>query len=71
MRPQIVKKIVLTLCIHLLMYGYALGKENHPPAPRPGDIPPGPGLFIDSYIFILMVIGIIFGLWFLRRKKNT
>jgi len=68
MRPQIVKKISLTFFIHLLMYGSALGNGDHPPAPRPID--PFPGLFIDSHIIILMILGILFGVWFLLRKKH-
>jgi hypothetical protein len=71
MRPQIVKKIVLTLCIHLLMYGYAIANEKGPPPPQPMNCPTcfPIGLPIDDGILILFLSGLVFGGYVIYRKK--
>lgn len=70
MRPQIVKKILLNLFVHLLVIGTAMGNEKRPPPPtRDNHIPPPPYLDLDSNIIVLMAVGILFGLYLLYRNK--
>jgi len=71
MRPQIVKKILLTLFVHLLMFGVALANEKGPPPPQTTSTPTFPGLPIDSGILILILCGLFFGGYILYRKKDS
>lgn len=72
MRPQIVKKILLLLFLHLWMFGYAFANEKGPPPPmRDGRPPTFTELPIDNHILILIMIGVLLGAYFLYRKENA
>lgn len=67
MRPQIVKNIVL-LTAHFFVYGVAIAQQKAPPPPQ--RTPPPPGLPIDEGLFLVIIIGIVLGVYFILRKNN-
>lgn len=77
MRPQIVKKIattVLSFFASSIMLGQAVDASSGPPAPSFGPGPPiDLPLPIDSNIFILITVGLIFGIYTVlkNRTKNS
>jgi hypothetical protein len=71
MRPQIVKKILLTLFVHLLMFGVALGNGNNPPAPQPMGTPVPVNLPIDNGLIFLLIFGTALGLCSVFRKDKN
>lgn len=68
MRPQIVQKIAL-LFTHLLGCVVALGQERVPPPP-PQRTPP-PGLPLDNALAILVLAGLLLGLYLLLNRRKT
>ncbi|HEA29548.1 MAG TPA: hypothetical protein ENH91_06080 [Leeuwenhoekiella sp.] len=51
---------------------YAQGSQNAPPQPKNAP-PPPPGLPmpIDEHIWVLLIMGLVLGVFFLRKKKTT
>lgn len=68
MRPQIVKKISF-LFVHFFMSVSVLAQQQPPPPENMGT--PPHGLPIDSSIFILIVLGLLLGTYFLLKKKKA
>ena len=68
MRPQIVTITVTVLFLvnSALMLGQSGGDGPPPPAQRtPGDLP------IDNGLYILLVAGIIYGVYFLLQRRKA
>ncbi|MDC8005128.1 hypothetical protein POV27_13790 [Aureisphaera galaxeae] len=70
MRPQIVTiaTLVLFLVNSTLMLGQSTGKEAGPPPPAqrtPGELP------IDSGLYILLIAGIIYGVYVLLQRRKA
>lgn len=72
MRPQIVKNILAFFFIHLIVCVCAIAQEKSPPPPQPESTPPPVGLLIDGNLRVLLLLGLILGLYFLviKKKKN-
>lgn len=68
MRPQIVKNILL-FTAHFFVYGVAIAKQKAPPPPQ--RTPPGPGLPIDEGLVLVLIVGIVLGVYFILRKNNS
>jgi len=68
MRPQIV--VILTLVLFFMnsfcMLGQATPATSGPPPPNQNF---GPELPIDNYILLLVVAGVILGVYFLSKRK--
>lgn len=47
----------------------SLAYANDPPNPSGNDAPPGPGLPIDGGLTYLLISGIAYGVYELKRKK--
>jgi len=60
----------LILLIHLLVYGLAIAQKKPLPPPQPENTPPPPGLPIDNGIAILLILGIVLGLYLIFSKNN-
>lgn len=69
MRPQIVKHISLLL-IHFLVCAVALGQELPPPQTM-STPPPPPGLPLDNSIILLVLLGLLLGIFSLISKKKV
>lgn len=63
MRPQIVKIFVLGLS--LLLPNLALAQDPPPPTG-----PPPPGFPIDANIFILVILGLAYGVFVAYRRRR-
>lgn len=68
MRPQIVKKISL-LFLQFFLCAIALGQDL--PPPQPENTPPPVGLPIDNSILILVILGLLLGIFILASKKKA
>lgn len=69
MRPQIVKKILLSILLHISLIGYAFVNEKQPPTPYKARGPSFPELSIDNNLIILFITGLVYGVVFLIIKK--
>ncbi|MBA3985062.1 MAG: hypothetical protein H0X63_00420 [Flavobacteriales bacterium] len=70
MRPQIVK-IVAILFITFFVTISSWGQRVPPPPQRSDGPPPFPELPIDSGLSLLLILGIVLGLFFVLRKERT
>lgn len=68
MRPQIVKNIFL-FTAHFFVYGVAIAQQKAPPPPQRTP-PPAPGLPLDDGILLLLVAGLIFGLYLILKSNK-
>ncbi|MCF4100592.1 hypothetical protein L1I30_02825 [Gillisia sp. M10.2A] len=69
MRYTILRNI-FPLFFLLMMCGNCLAvAEQEPPTPQKQGIPPPPGLPIDDYIPVLIIAGVLLGVYVLRNKK--
>ena len=60
------KKIILSLLATVLCFSvYAQGPDGPPPPPTPT----GPGWPIDSNILLLFAVGIIYGVYMLKKFR--
>ena len=73
-RPQIVKGI-LTLLLWIAMCTVVnaqhSGNETSPPPPDTGGQVRGPELPIDQGLSILILIGLVYGIYTIRQSKST
>jgi hypothetical protein len=75
MRPQIVKKIkilaptVLFFLTSAISLGQARSASSSPPAPEMGRTPPE--LPIDSGLMILLIAGLVYGIYIVRYKMRA
>jgi len=68
MRPQIVK--ILTFLLFILNSITMLAQERSgPPSPREGRLPVQAS--VDSYILILLIIGILYGAYKKHQLKDS
>ncbi len=69
MRPQIVKILILVLFLvnSMTMLGQSLSGSSGPPPPSNNR---GPQLPIDDNIYILIAIGLIFGIYIIYKKSR-
>jgi len=58
------------LCCVFLFSTLEVFANKIPPQPKQNDGQPGLVLPIDDYIIQVLVIGIILGIYFLKRKKS-
>ncbi|MEZ4778064.1 MAG: hypothetical protein R2786_01615 [Flavobacteriaceae bacterium] len=70
MRPQIVTIVAFLLFIlnSISMLGQSTTASSGPPPPSQGR---GPELPIDSSIYILLIAGILYGVYILLKKKKA
>ncbi|RMA66046.1 hypothetical protein [Ulvibacter antarcticus] len=77
MRPQIVKNILAPAALYLFscatMLGQADSGSSGPPEPSRGPTPPELGLPIDNGLLVLLIAGLIFGIYTANkiRAKRT
>jgi len=71
MRPQIVKILTLILFVFnsISMLGQTSNKSSGPPPPDQALAPPG--YPIDDNVFILIVIGLVFGAYVAYKKQKA
>lgn len=70
MRPQIVKNILALFLFHLIVCVSAIAQQKSPPPPQPESTPPPVGLPIDGNLWVLLLFGLIFGVYLLIFKTN-
>ncbi len=70
MRPQIVKILTLVLFIFnsMIMLAQSKGSDSGPPPPSQNRTPQLP---IDSNIYFLIIIGLLFGVYIAYKKNQT
>lgn len=74
MRPQIVNKIltvVLSIVMCTVLNAQHSGNETGPPPPDTGGQVRGPELPIDQGLLILLLIGLVYGIYALQKTKTT
>ena len=66
------KKVkVFILCFSFMLIGVAAYSEPKPPKPELSNAPPPPpGLPIDGGLSLLLVSGVAYGIYTLKRKKQ-
>jgi len=57
----------------LVLQSSSSGSQNPPPPSEPGNVIHGPGLEvpIDDNIWILLVLGILFGIYMVYKKSRS
>ena len=62
------KKIkVLIVCFSFMLFSLAAYAKKPPPPPQ--NVPPPPGLPIDGGLSFLLISGVVYGIFELKRKK--
>lgn len=72
-RPQILKRILTLLFFALctIMNAQHSGNETGPPPPNTGGQVRGPELPIDQGLILLILIGLVYGIYTIRKKSAT
>lgn len=72
-RPQIVKRILTLLFFALctVLNAQHVGNETGPPPPNTGGQVRGPELPIDQGLLILILIGLVYGIYTIRKNSTT
>jgi ABC-type amino acid transport system permease subunit len=69
MRPQIVTILVVILFMFNAITAYGQDLSSGPPAPN--RTPPPPELPLDTSIFVLIALGLIYGIYISYKKFNA
>ncbi|MDO9038610.1 MAG: hypothetical protein Q7U59_09720 [Lutibacter sp.] len=66
------KKVkIILLCFSFMLFTLAAYSKPKPPKPEEGGAPPPPpGLPIDGGLSLLLVSGVAYGIYTLKRKKE-
>lgn len=59
----------LVLCFGFMLIGSVANAELIPPTPEQGNLTPPPGLPIDGGLSLLLISGVVYGIFELKRKK--
>ncbi len=72
MRPQIVfiLSTALSLCSTVLSFGQSMSETKGPPPPKGGGTR-GPQLPIDDNIYILLLLGLLLGIYYIVKKYRS
>jgi hypothetical protein len=68
MKTKIIKCF---LCCIYLFSTLEVFAQKTPPPPKPNGGTPPVGLPIDDYIILLFLLGVVLGIYFLKRRKLT
>lgn len=70
MNRKKVKIFLLSFSFMLLSLAAYSKKPVHPPHPEHGNAAPPPGLPIDGGLSLLLISGVAYGIYSIRRKKE-